>query len=97
MSFIGAGISHAAFGGIAIGFYRSESSCNGHYLFNCGGDRHRVYRKKRQDIRRRLDRNLLLRVNGSQDSACQSLKSYNVDLFGYLFREYPVNYQAISS
>ena len=86
MSFIGAGISHAAFGGVAIGFFTGLNPLLTAIVYSiliaigieATGRRGRVS----QDV----SIGIFYSVSMALGIALVSLsKSYNVDLFGYLF------------
>jgi len=86
MSFVGAGISHAAFGGVAIGFFTGVNplfTAIGYSVLVAIGIESTVRRGR---ISEDVSIGIFYSVSMALGVALISLsKSYNVDLFGYLF------------
>jgi ABC-type Mn2+/Zn2+ transport system permease subunit len=86
MSFIGAGISHAAFGGVAIGFFTGINPMISAFIYTIliaiGIESVSRTGKLAQDV----SIGIFYSVSMALGIALVSMsKSYNVDLFGYLF------------
>ncbi|MDH4232032.1 MAG: metal ABC transporter permease [Nitrospirota bacterium] len=86
MSFIGAGISHAAFGGIAIGFFTGMNPLVTAILYSILVAIGIESTGRKGKISEDASIGIFYSVSMALGIALLSLsKSYNVDLFGYLF------------
>ena len=74
MSFIGAGISHAAFGGVAIGFLVGINPVITAVLYAIAAALGIEFVQKRQDIGRRIHRYILCKFDGPRHRANQSFQ-----------------------
>ena len=86
MSFIGAGISHAAFGGIAIGFFTGLNPLVSAIFYSIAVAVGIESTVRKGRISEDVSIGIFYSVSMALGIALISLsKSYNVDLFGYLF------------
>jgi zinc transport system permease protein len=86
MSFVGAGISHAAFGGVAIGFFTGLNPLMTAIVYSILVAIGIEYTVSRGRISEDVSIGIFYSVSMALGVALVSLsKSYNVDLFGYLF------------
>jgi ABC-type Mn2+/Zn2+ transport system permease subunit len=86
MSFIGAGISHAAFGGVAIGFAAGINPLLTALIYTIIVALGIEYTSRKGKIAEDVSIGIFYAVSMSLGVAVISLsKSYNIDLFGYLF------------
>ena len=86
MSFIGAGISHAAFGGVAIGFFTGLNPLMTAIVYSIIVAIGIEATGKRGRISEDVSIGIFYSVSMALGIALVSLsKTYNVDLFGYLF------------
>lgn len=86
MSFIGSGISHAAFGGIAVGFFTGMNPLLTAVVYTVIIGLGIEITSRRGRIAEDVSIGIFYSVSMALGIALVSLsKSYNVDLFGYLF------------
>jgi ABC-type Mn2+/Zn2+ transport system permease subunit len=86
MSFVGAGISHAAFGGVAIGFYAGVNPLLAAVIYTVMVAIGIEATAKRGKISEDVSIGIFYSVSMALGIALVSLSaSYNIDLFGYLF------------
>lgn len=86
MSFVGAGISHAAFGGVAIGFVSGMSPLVSAILYTIIVALGIEQTSRKGKISEDVSIGIFYSVSMALGVALVSFsKSYNVDLFGYLF------------
>lgn len=86
MSFVGAGISHAAFGGVAIGFVSGISPLVSAILYTIVVALGIEQTSRKGKISEDVSIGIFYSVSMALGVALVSFsKSYNVDLFGYLF------------
>jgi zinc transport system permease protein len=86
MSFIGAGISHAAFGGVAIGFFAGVNPLAAALVYTVLVALGIDATVKRGGISEDVSIGIFYSVSMAAGIALLSLsRTYNVDLFGYLF------------
>jgi zinc transport system permease protein len=86
MSFVGAGISHAAFGGVAIGFYAGVNPLVAAVVYAVLVAIGIEATAKRGKISEDVSIGIFYSVSMAIGIALVSLSaSYNIDLFGYLF------------
>jgi zinc transport system permease protein len=86
MSFIGAGISHAAFGGVAIGFFTGLNPLLTAIIYSIAVAIGIESTGRKGRISEDVSIGIFYSVSMALGVALVSLsKSYNVDLFGYLF------------
>jgi len=86
MSFIGAGISHAAFGGVAIGFFTGLNPLVTAIVYSIAVAVGIETTVRKGKISEDVSIGIFYSVSMALGIALVSLsKSYNVDLFGYLF------------
>ena len=86
MSFIGAGISHAAFGGVAIGFFTGLNPLFTAIIYSIAVAIGIESTGRKGRISEDVSIGIFYSVSMALGVALVSLsKSYNVDLFGYLF------------
>jgi len=86
MSFIGAGISHAAFGGVAIGFFTGLNPLLTAIIYSIAVAIGIESTGRKGKISEDVSIGIFYSVSMALGVALVSLsKSYNIDLFGYLF------------
>jgi zinc transport system permease protein len=86
MSFIGAGISHAAFGGVAIGFFTGTNPLIAAIIYSIFIALGIEITSRKGKISEDVSIGIFYSVSMALGIALVSLsKAYNVDLFGYLF------------
>ncbi|MDA8432724.1 MAG: metal ABC transporter permease, partial [Nitrospiraceae bacterium] len=86
MSFVGAGISHAAFGGVAIGFYAGFNPLVAAVIYAVLVAIGIEATAKKGKISEDVSIGIFYSVSMAIGIALVSLSaSYNIDLFGYLF------------
>ncbi len=86
MSFIGAGISHAAFGGVAIGFFAGANPLFTAILYSVAVAIGIDFTVRRGRISEDVSIGIFYSLSMAIGIALLSLsRTYNVDLFGYLF------------
>ncbi|MEJ2695859.1 MAG: metal ABC transporter permease [Candidatus Sulfobium sp.] len=86
MSFVGAGISHAAFGGVAIGFFTGADPLIAAIIYSVIIALGIEATGRRGGISEDVSIGIFYSVSMALGIALVSLsKTYNVDLFGYLF------------
>ena len=86
MSFVGAGISHAAFGGVAIGFLTGVNPLFTAIIYSIAVAIGIEFTGRKGRVSEDVSIGIFYSVSMALGVALVSLsKSYNVDLFGYLF------------